>query len=74
MIKAKFKQKPKKIIFNSQTSSGQMNKPITNPGDLLPSDNKSSWSNMNPVSDLKNINLLNPAQMVGINTQGSSLR
>jgi hypothetical protein len=31
---------------------------------------------LNPVSssDLRNINLLNPTQLVGINTQGSSLR
>jgi hypothetical protein len=65
---------PQRIISNSATSSVQMNKPVTNPSDLLPSDNNSSWSNMNPVSDLKNINLLNPTQMVGINTQGSSLR
>ena len=71
---APFNGAPQKIISNSQTSSMQMNKPVTNPGDLLPKDNNSSWSNMNPVSDLKNINLLNPAQMVGINTQGSTLR
>lgn len=54
-------------------SMEQMNKPIANPSDLLPSNNN-SWANMNPVSDLKNINLLNPTQLVGINTQGSSLR
>lgn len=71
---APFNGAPQKIISNSQTSSAQMNKPVTNPGDLLPKDNNSSWSNMNPVSDLKNINLLNPSQVVGINTQGSSLR
>ena len=51
-----------------------MNKPINNPSDLLPSDANSSWSSLNPVADLKNINLLNPTQLVGINTQGSSLR
>ena len=71
---APFNGAPQKIISNSQTSSTQMNKPVTNPGDLLPKDNNSSWSNMNPVSDLKNINLLNPTQVVGINTQGSTLR
>ena len=53
-----------------------MNKPISNPSDLLPSDSNSSWANLNPVAngDLNNINLLNPTQLVGINTQGSSLR
>ena len=54
-------------------SMHDMNKPIANPADLLPASNN-SWANMNPVSDLKNINLLNPTQLVGINTQGSSLR
>ena len=44
----------------------------TNPSDLLPSDSNSTWSSMNPVGDLKNVNLLNPSQVVGINTQGSS--
>ena len=52
------------------------NKPIANPSDLLPSDANSSWASLNPVAngDLQNINLLNPTQLVGINTQGSSLR
>lgn len=51
-----------------------LNKPASNPSDLLPSDNNNAWAQMNPVGDLKNINLLNPTQIVGINTQGSSLR
>jgi len=59
---------------NSATSSAAMNKPVANPSDLLPSDSNSSWASLNPVSDLQNVNLLNPQQVVGINTQGSSLR
>lgn len=54
-------------------SMQDMNKPIANPSDLLPS-SSNNWSNMNPVNDLKSINLLNPTQLVGVNTQGSSLR
>jgi hypothetical protein len=50
------------------------NKPSANPADLLPTDSNSAWASMNPVGDLQNINLLNPQQVVGINTQGSSLR
>jgi len=51
-------------------------KAISNPSDLLPNSSANDWSNLNPVSssDLRNINLLNPTQLVGINTQGSSLR
>jgi hypothetical protein len=62
---------------DSPTSmNGQVsNKSIANPSDLLPSDKNSSWAALNPASgDLQNINLLNPTQIVGINTQGSSLR
>jgi hypothetical protein len=61
-------------VSNSATSSGAMNKAASNPSDLLPSDSNSAWSSMNPGSDLKNVSLLNPTQLVGINTQGSSLR
>lgn len=61
-------------VSTSATSSSAMNKPASNPADLLPADSNSSWASMNPVGDLKNINLLNPTQVVGINTQGSSLR
>lgn len=59
---------------NSTTTSSAMNKPVANPADLLPSDANSSWAAMNPVNEMKNISLLNPQQVVGINTQGSSLR
>ena len=53
-----------------------LNKQVSNPSDLLPSDMNNSWANLNPVgnADLKNISLLNPTQLTGINTQGSSLR
>ena len=61
-------------VSNSATSSAAMNKPVANPNDLLPKDSNSSWASMNPVGDLQNVNLLNPQQQVGINTQGSSLR
>ena len=65
---------PAQPASNSATSSSAMNKPAANPADLLPSDSNSSWASLNPVSDLQNVNLLNPQQVVGINTQGSSLR
>lgn len=61
-------------VSNSATPPSSMNKPASNPSDLLPADSNSAWSSMNPGSDLKNVNLLNPTQLVGINTQGSSLR
>lgn len=61
-------------VATSASSAASMNKPVANPADLLPSDSNSSWASMNPVGDLKNVNLLNPTQVVGINTQGSSLR
>ncbi len=59
---------------NSATSSLTMNKPVANPADLLPNDGNSQWAAMNPVGEMKNVSLLNPQQVVGINTQGSSLR
>lgn len=46
-----------------------LNKPVANPKDLLPKNNNSSWANMNPASmDLTQVNLLNPTQIVGINS------
>ena len=64
---------------DSPTAINQVvsNKAIPNPSDILPLNNGNNlWSNSIPQADadLKNINLLNPAQLVGINTQGSSLR
>ena len=58
------------------STNGTLNRPASNPSDLLPSDMNNSWANLNPVgnADLRNINLLNPTQLTGINTQGSSLR
>lgn len=49
--------------------------PVLNPSELLPNDSNSEWANINPASnDLKNLNLLNPQEVIGINTVGSSLR
>jgi len=59
---------------SDNNSSVAINKPIANPSDLLPNDANSSWTDLNPIGELQNINLLNPTQVVGINTQGSSLR
>tara|TARA_Y100001970_G_scaffold167266_1_gene204720 strand:+ start:759 stop:1334 length:576 start_codon:yes stop_codon:yes gene_type:complete len=67
-------QPPSQTQSNSSTPPVTMNKPASNPLDLLPSDSNNSWSNMNPTSSLQNIHLLNPQQQVGINTQGTSLR
>jgi hypothetical protein len=48
---------------------------MIDPSELLPKDQNSEWSNINPAStDLKNVNMLNPSQLIGINTVGSSLR
>ena len=48
---------------------------MIDPSELLPKDNNSEWANINPASnDLKNVNMLNPSQLIGINTVGSSLR
>ncbi len=60
----------------SQTPQNSCNtQPSLNPSDLLPNDKNSEWANINPASnDLKNLNLLNPNQLIGINTVGSSLR
>tara|TARA_B100001093_G_C26625444_1_gene926549 strand:- start:38 stop:547 length:510 start_codon:yes stop_codon:yes gene_type:complete len=46
-----------------------------NPSDLLPKDSNNLWAQLNPPSsELQGKQLLNPDQVVGINTQGSSLR
>ena len=46
-----------------------------NPSDLLPINQNTEWSNLNPASgDLKNLNLLTADQVIGINTVSSSLR
>jgi hypothetical protein len=48
---------------------------MLDPSELLPKDMNSEWANVNPASnDLKNVNMLNPTQLIGINTVGSSLR
>ena len=58
------------------SDSNVMSRQASNPSDLLPNDTNNSWAHMNPVgnADLRNVSLLNPTQLTGINTQGSSLR
>lgn len=71
---------PSPAIINDNMMSSMVqdvvNKPATNPSDLLPNDSNNEWAQLNPTanSELSGINLLNPTQVVGINTQGSSLR
>ena len=45
-----------------------------NPADLLPRDNNSDWSNMNPPTAGMSMPFLTASQLVGIDTVGSSLR
>ena len=51
-------------------------KQISDPKDLLPADNNSEFSKMNPsgAGDLMNVNLLRAGHHIGINTVGTSLR
>ena len=59
----------------NSTVAPSSSQPSLSPSDLLPKDNNSEWSNLNPASmDLKNLNLLSADQMIGINTVSSSLR
>lgn len=48
----------------------------TNPADLLPKDNNSEWSKLNPSGSgsLGNINLLKAGALIGIDTIGQTLR
>jgi hypothetical protein len=76
---SEFNNKPASMINNNMMTSmvqDVVNKPATNPSDLLPNDSNNEWAQLNPTatSELSGINLLNPTQVVGINTQGSSLR
>ena len=50
--------------------------PVANPTELLPNDENSEWSALNPTGnhDLQNVNLLSAGYLNGINTVGSSLR
>jgi len=61
---------------NTTTPKSGCNTPaMIDPTELLPKDNNSEWANVNPASnDLKNVNMLNSDQLIGINTVGSSLR
>ncbi len=61
--------------ISTSIPAGNMNHSTVNPSDLLPKDMNSDWASITPASnDLKNLNLLNPSQLIGINTVGSSLR
>jgi hypothetical protein len=62
-------------------SSQQMSPPscganTTNPADLLPKDNNSGWSALNPAGSgaLGNFNLLKAGALIGIDTIGQTLR
>ena len=61
---------------NTTTPKSGCNAPaMIDPTELLPKDTNSEWANVNPASnDLKNVNMLNSDQLIGINTVGSSLR
>ncbi len=61
--------------ISTNVPQANMAHPTMNPTDLLPKDMNSEWASIMPASnDLKNLNLLNPNQLIGINTVGSSLR
>ena len=60
---------------NSVPASTCNSPQMIDPSELLPKDMNSEWANVNPASnDLKNVNMLNANQLIGINTVGSSLR
>ena len=69
-------QNTSNMAASVSSGSDVINRAASNPSDLLPNDTNNSWANLNPVgnADLQNITLLNPTQLTGINTQGSSLR
>lgn len=50
--------------------------PNMNPSDLLPSDENSSWSQLNPggAGALQDVNLLSAGALIGIDTVGNTLR
>lgn len=70
--------------FASTSGAQQMMSPgagscasnTTNPADLLPKDNNSEWSKLNPSGSgsLGNINLLKAGALIGIDTIGQTLR
>ena len=49
---------------------------VTDPAELLPRDENSEWSRLNPMGagDLQNVNLLKAGYHIGINTVASTLR
>jgi hypothetical protein len=66
---------PYMAVAGSTNTANCQTPQMIDPSELLPKDQNSEWSNINPAStDLKNVNMLNPSQLIGINTVGSSLR
>lgn len=59
-----------------QTGGTCSNPNIQNPSDLLPKNNNSQWSELNPAGkgELANINFLKAGYHIGIDTIGQSLR
>ena len=61
-----------------QTTTHGMTSPpkMPDPSSLLPSDANSKWASLNPSGNgpLKGVNLLQAGSLIGINTQGSSMR
>lgn len=62
-------------VSGIQSPPVQASQSSMNPSDLLPMNQNTEWSNLNPASgDIKNINFMTADQMIGINTVSSSLR
>jgi len=62
-------------VSGIQSPPVQASQSSMNPSDLLPQNQNTEWSNLNPASsDLKNVNFMTADQMIGINTVSSSLR
>ena len=53
-----------------------LDKSVNDPKDLLPADENTEFSKLNPMGsgDLMNVNLLKAGHHIGINTVGTSLR
>jgi hypothetical protein len=65
------------VMTSMQGMPTSCSKPnIQNPSDLLPKDNNSEWSQLNPSGkgELANINLLKAGYHIGIDTIGQTLR
>lgn len=71
---------PSSISDLTTTNEGMANscerQQVTDPAELLPRDENSEWSRLNPMGagDLQNVNLLKAGYHIGINTVASTLR